>query len=160
MGCKKGCGEAHTDGETQETLDSLEVWGAAQVKDFLVFLELIEVIGLTKADIEYWIVTQEDKEKVENDQIHAIMREMSAFMSTKAACPECGALLSALHVNTSPCNRIGGKYKYLLQCINPISCGWERAITITLRDFMIERKRRKIARFKEQNSGRKEKRDG
>jgi len=140
-----------------ETMDSLKVWSLGTIKDFVVFQDLLEALGATRGDLEMWIADEDTKTKKENEEIHKLTREMSAFMSARSACPQCGEMLDPFPVNTQPCNRIGGKYKYLLQCVAWSTCGWERAITVTLHEYMNERKRRRIAKFKQNFSGHKEK---
>jgi len=154
MGCKKKtkdgkkmpCHDPNR-GPVRMTLDNLEVFGLNRVRDFVVFYELLDTLKVSISDVKKWVADKDAREELEAKKVNKIVDYARKFMELKPRCPDCNSILEAIPVNHSKCTMIGGKYKYLIQCVSYWNCGYERAITKELSAYMSDSKREQLVRL-------------
>jgi hypothetical protein len=129
---------------SENQLHRFSVFAMSQLKNFVVFYELMQEINASIDDVRRFIVDETARDKAEGEASLKIMRHAVAFMNMKPKCPECNANVEAIEVNTMRCNKIGGKYKYLIYCVDWKGCGWDRAIASDLLDFMQSNRRKNL----------------
>jgi len=157
MGCR-GCGSSKRASKKnidniKNQIDRVGVFGMRQVKDFVVFAELLEAIGATLDDVKKWVDVENNKDVAENEAADRELRAVVSYMNTKPKCPECDKWLDPLRVNTMACNQVGGKYKYALQCVDSIGCGYESYINVEIHDHLLNIRHQEIEKFKKQRGG-------
>lgn len=139
-----------------EAMDRFQVFSMSKLKDFVVFTELMDEINVNVDDVKRFIEAEEGRLKDEFSEADKIMRHALAFMNMQPRCPDCNRVLEAIPVNTMRCNRIPGKYKNLIQCPNWQGCGYERAISTDLMEFMQSNRRNNIKNLRDYIDGGKE----
>ena len=140
-----------------DSIDRFAAFTLGNLKDFVVFYELMETMGTTIEQVKGFIEGEKNREKRENAIADKLHRNMVKFMNLMPKCPDCGAPLDAFKVNDKPCSMIGGKYKWLLSCKNWQGCGYERAMVRDINDFILETRRKGIKTIKQFTGGSKEK---
>ena len=131
-----------------EPIDKLQAFTIANLKDFVVFYNLLETINASIDDVEEWINGYEKRRKIEMDDGDYLFKNAVKFMNALIGCPRCNTKLEAIQVNSMPCNKIGGKYRWLIYCPD-IQCGWEHAIQESLISWVHEKKRENVRRLKQ-----------
>lgn len=159
MACK-GCGpgkgrsrkgevrkfELTADGRKMEVLN---VFNLGSLQDFLNFKLLCKQNKITDAQVRKYIEARYAKLEgraieSEND---VSLDNLVTEMNRVPACPKCGQSVEFERVNTMACNQVGGKYKFMMQCMNVMGCGWEYySRSKNAVDFI--RKNRKIIKSK------------
>jgi hypothetical protein len=141
----------------QNAMNRLDVFGISQVKDFIVFYELLQAVNATIDDVKAWVKKEIEKENAQNEIDVEFMRALSMFMNARPACPGCGRQLQAMAVNTHPKNQVGGKWTWLIHCDDDENCGWDTLISGSLHDHVVDARLKEIYKFIHLNEGGKEK---
>lgn len=102
----------------------LDQYPMGQILDFLVILK---EIGKTDGSAEGFLSFAEEHFR------GLRMKALEAMKATQIVahdhrlmcprCPECGMPMNLIHVNTSPRNQIGGRWRSMWQCADLVGCG-------------------------------------
>lgn len=111
----------------EDTPNKLDAFHLGSLQDFINFRLLCKEHGITDEQVQEYVDSRldarmnEEVEIVKNQEIDNFVIDMNKI----PACPKCGNSVAFERVNTMPCNRVGGKYRFLMQCIDWKNCGWE-----------------------------------
>lgn len=132
-------------------IDRFAVFSLGNLKDFIVFTELLNETKQTIEDVKAFIAATESQDKVENDAADYVMKQSVFFMNSKPRCPECNNHVGAQQVNTMPCNvvDVDMRGKWLIYCVEEMECGWSHVIDQDLIHFIQEHKRKNLNTLKD-----------
>lgn len=109
--------------------DKISAFSAKQFQELLTLLKVLEYHKINLKEFEKFVKKELEDIRVAamelDEKVDRLRADWKSELNSKLPrCPECGSITRPYAVNTGPRDRVGGKWRSQIICVNEQGCGW------------------------------------